>query len=140
MSEKFIRLAAALGACAVIVGAFGAHSLKNLFEHQQLDSTGPLHTYETGVQYHFYHALAIGLVGLLLARMPENKWLARSGWFFLVGIICFSGSLYLLAMQPVLSFSVHWVGPVTPLGGLFFIAGWVTLFFSMRKDQLTSAV
>ncbi len=127
MSERFIRLAASLGAAAVIIGAFGAHSLKSLFERQQIDPTGPLHTYETGVQYHFYHTLAIGLVGLLLAHMPGNKGLARAGWFFLTGIICFSGSLYLLAMQSVLPFSVRWVGPITPVGGLFFIAGWLML-------------
>ncbi|MEO6039101.1 MAG: DUF423 domain-containing protein [Saprospiraceae bacterium] len=133
MSEKFTRLAAILGAAAVIIGAFGAHSLKNRFEQQHLDPIGPLHTYETGVQYQFYHTLAIALVGLLLARMPDNKWLVRAGWFFLVGIICFSGSLYLLAMQPVVSFSMRWVGPVTPIGGLFFIAGWVSLLFSLGR-------
>ena len=133
MSEKFIRLAAILGAAAVIIGAFGAHSLKSLFEQHQVDPTGPLHTYETGVQYQFYHTLAIGLVGLLLAKMPDNKWLPRAGWFFLAGVICFSGSLYLLSMQPVLSFSVRWVGPVTPLGGLFFIAGWMALLVSLRR-------
>ncbi|MEO6758423.1 MAG: DUF423 domain-containing protein [Saprospiraceae bacterium] len=136
MSEKFIRLAALLGTAAVSTGAFGAHSLKNLFESRQIDPTGPLHTFETGVQYQFYHTLAIGLVGLLLSRMPNNKWLARSGWFFLAGIICFSGSLYLLAIQPILSFSVRWVGPVTPLGGLFFITGWVALFLALRWDKV----
>ncbi len=133
MSEKFIRLTALLGAAAVVIGAFGAHGLKGFFERQQIDAVGPLHTYETGVQYHFYHTLAIGLVGLLLARMPENKWLVRAGWFFLTGIICFSGSLYLLATQAILPFSVRWVGPVTPLGGLFFIAGWLALARGVRN-------
>ena len=128
MSEKFIRLAAMLGVTAVVIGAFGAHGLKGFFERQQINATLPLHTYETGVQYHFYHTLAIGLVGLLLVSRPDNKWLLRAGWLFLAGIICFSGSLYLLAMQGMLSFSVNWVGPVTPLGGLFFMAGWLSLW------------
>lgn len=136
MSNKFIRMSALLGATAVAIGAFGAHGLKSLFERQQLDAVPLLHTYETGVQYHFYHALAVGLVGLLLARGPENKWLIRAGWFFLIGVICFSGSLYLLAMRPVLPFAVGWVGPITPLGGLFFIAGWLALLFAqIRVDK-----
>ncbi len=133
MSKKFIRLAALLGAAAVTIGAFGAHGLKGFFERRQIEAAIPLHTYETGVQYHFYHTLAIGLVGLLLARQPENKWLARAGWLFLAGIVCFSGSLYLLATQTMLPFSVRLVGPVTPLGGLFFIAGWLALWVGARE-------
>lgn len=135
MSEKFLRLTALLGAAAVIIGAFGAHGLKGLLERQQIDPVSPLHIYETGVQYHFYHALAIGLVALLLARDPENKWLIRAGWLFLAGIVCFSGSLYLLATQIIIPIPVRWVGPVTPLGGLFFIAGWLVLARGVRERE-----
>jgi len=135
MSAKFIRLAALLGTFAVSIGAFGAHGLKGFLERNQIDPAPVLHTYETGVQYHFYHTLAIGLVGLLLAHQPENKWLIRAGWLFLAGIVGFSGSLYLLATQSFLPFPVRWVGPITPLGGLFFIAGWLSLLGALRNKR-----
>lgn len=129
-SEKMLRLTAALGVAAVVIGAFGAHGLKGAFEARQLDTRYLLGIYEKGVQYQFYHTLALGLVALLLQYRPDNKWLLRSGWLFLAGVAMFSGSLYLLACRDLLPFSVGWAGPVTPLGGLCFIAGWVSLLVS----------
>lgn len=135
VAEKFIRMAAVFGAVAVAVGAFGAHGLKKMFESRQLDAEHLLGIYEKGVQYQFYHALALGLVGLLLQHVPHNKWLARAGWLFAAGILCFSGSLYLLACRDVLPFPVSWAGPVTPLGGLCFIAGWVALLVAVGRKK-----
>ena len=129
-SEKMLRLAAIFGLTAVAIGAFGAHGLKSAFEARQLDTRYLLGIYEKGVQYQFYHTLAIGLVALLLQNRPENKWLVRAGWLFVAGILMFSGSLYLLACRDLLSFSVAWAGPVTPLGGLCFMAGWLLLLLS----------
>ena len=125
---SFIRLAALLGAATVALGAFGAHGLRNaqppLSEYQ-------LRIFEKGVQYQFVHVLALLAVGILLAQQPmDNDRLRWAGWLFVAGIAGFSGSLYLLACRDVLPFSVAWAGPVTPIGGLCFIAGWVLLFLS----------
>lgn len=135
IADKFIRLAAVFGAAAVVVGAFGAHGLKGLFIARQLDAQYLLGIYEKGVQYHFYHALALGLVGLLLHHRPDSRWLQRAGWLFVAGILMFSGSLYLLACRDVLPFPVGWAGPVTPLGGLCFIGGWLALGVSVWKKN-----
>ena len=118
---NFIRLGAVLGALTVVIGAFGAHGLKpHLSEYQ-------IAIYEKGVQYQFYHSLAILLVGILLQHMPDGKGLRQAGWLFLAGILCFSGSLYLLACRDIIAFPVGWAGPVTPIGGVLFIAGWLRL-------------
>ena len=130
---KILRWTALLGAAAVIIGAFGAHGLKSMFEARQLDVRHLLAIYEKGVQYHFYHTLALGLVGLLAQQRPAGKWLKYAGILFTAGIVCFSGSLYLLACRDLLPFPVGWAGPVTPLGGLCFIGGWLSLFVAMYR-------
>jgi uncharacterized membrane protein YgdD (TMEM256/DUF423 family) len=118
---SFLRMGALFGALAVGIGAFGAHGLKpHLSEYQ-------IAIFEKGVQYHFYHALALVVVGLWLKQFPENQWVRQAGWLFFAGIICFSGSLYLLACRDLMVIPVAWVGPVTPIGGLFFISGWLRL-------------
>jgi uncharacterized membrane protein YgdD (TMEM256/DUF423 family) len=127
-SNIFIKIAALLGALAVGIGAFGAHGLKPLLSEYQIA------IFEKGVQYQFYHALALFMVGILLQRNPNSLWLRRSGWCFLAGVIGFSGSLYLLACRDLLPFTVNWAGPVTPLGGLFFLAGWILLFFGSKES------
>lgn len=127
VSEKFIKIAAVLGAAAVGIGAFGAHGLKPLLSAYQIA------IFEKGVQYQFFHVFALMAVGILLQKKPNSLWLLRSGWFFLVGILCFSGSLYLLACRDLLPFSVSWAGPVTPLGGLCFLAAWIMLFLGIRQ-------
>jgi uncharacterized membrane protein YgdD (TMEM256/DUF423 family) len=129
-SKKMLRLTAIFGAAAVIIGAFGAHSLKNAFEARQLDTRYLLGIYEKGVQYQFYHTMALGLISLLLQHRSASKWLPRAGWLFMAGILMFSGSLYLLACRDLLPFPVAWAGPVTPLGGLCFIGGWVAMLAS----------
>jgi len=123
ISNRFIKIAALMGAAAVGIGAFGAHGLKpHLSEYQ-------IAIFEKGVEYQFFHALAILAIGILLEKNPNNVWLRRSGWFFFAGIICFSGSLYLLACRDLMPFSVTWAGPVTPLGGLSFLTGWGMLYW-----------
>lgn len=131
-----IRLAAFSGAVAVIVGAFGAHTLKSVFDTHQLETAKLLGIYEKGVQYHFYHTLALAFTGLLAYRFPENKWLPRAAGLFCTGILFFSGSLYVLACRELLPFSVAWIGPVTPIGGLCFIGGWVSLLIATRNETM----
>ena len=118
-----IKIGAVLGALAVGIGAFGAHSLAGI-----LAEYGRTETFETAVKYHFYHTLAIVLVGVLKIQFPDNKKLNTSGFFFLAGIIIFSGSLYVMSLT-----GITWLGAITPIGGLAFILGWVYLFLSSRS-------
>ena len=114
-ASTFLILAAASGVLAVLIGAFGAHALEDRLSPRMLD------VFATASDYHFYHTLALLAVGLL-DRDGESKWLAVSGWAFVAGIVVFSGSLYLLALT-----GIGWLGAVTPLGGVAFIAGWLLL-------------
>jgi uncharacterized membrane protein YgdD (TMEM256/DUF423 family) len=110
-------LAAALAlAAAVALGAFGAHALKGWLAAEMLA------TYQTAVQYHFWHALGLLAVGVLMTRSPDAPALAWVAWLLVAGLLLFSGSLYLLALT-----GASWLGAVTPLGGIAFIAAWLGL-------------
>ncbi len=124
-----LRLSGFLGAVAVGIGAFGAHGLKPHLTPYQLD------IFEKGVQYQFYHALALLGVALLLGQnAAAAKTLNRVGWLFGLGCLFFSGSLYLLACRDLLPFPVGWAGPITPIGGLCFLAGWVLLALQGKRS------
>ena len=116
MAKLFITLASLSGMLAVILGAFGAHGLRG-----RLDAYA-MGVFETAVQYHFYHSLALLAVGVIALSQPQTAMLKSSGWLFLIGIVIFSGSLYLLSIT-----GVKWLGAITPLGGLAFIGGWACL-------------
>ena len=119
--DSSIKLVAVLGALAVVMGAFGAHFLKERLNEIQLIS------YKTGVSYHFYHTLAM-LALITLSDRIETKILSLSLFFFTIGILFFSGSLYLLACREVIGLGFYkWLGPITPIGGIFFILGWLNL-------------
>ncbi len=120
----WIKLGGIFGGLGVILGAFGAHSLKERLTEQSLE------TFKTGVLFQFIHSLALILVGLLAMQFADEhqKKIERSGWFFTAGIVLFSGSLYSLALG-----GPKWLGPVTPLGGLSFMIGWFLLAFSLPK-------
>jgi uncharacterized membrane protein YgdD (TMEM256/DUF423 family) len=81
-----------------------------------------LSTYEIGVRYHFYHALALLGVVAVISRWPESSLAVWAGWLFVVGILIFSGSLYILAFT-----GIRWLGAITPIGGVAFIGGWICL-------------
>ena len=116
MAKLFITLASLSGMLAVALGAFGAHALKNRLDDYAMG------VFQTAVQYQFYHSLALLAVGVIALSHPQAALLRSSGWLFALGIVVFSGSLY------VLSFSgLRWLGAVTPIGGLAFIAGWACL-------------
>jgi len=121
IAKLFLSLGAISGAFGVIIGAFGAHGLKNKLSVEMLT------VYQTGVQYHFYHTFALLAVGLLALRFQSGL-LTFSGWSFLFGILIFSGSLYALSIS-----GVKILGAITPIGGLFFIIGWVLLAVAVIK-------
>ena len=119
--QKGILFAASLaGLLAVIFGAFGAHALRAML------SPGQLSIWEKGVQYQMYHALALFACAVYL-RTHASSLLSKAAICFVAGILCFSGSLYLLATSEITGISTSIIGPVTPIGGLFFIAGWALI-------------
>ncbi len=122
MQKIILLIASALGAMAVILGAFGAHSFKSI-----LEANGRLETFNTAVKYHFFHALAMILVAVLMDKYA-TKLLEYSALSMLAGIVLFSGSLYILALSGV----TKW-GAVVPFGGLVFIIGWILLFIGIWK-------
>lgn len=113
-----LRLGALLGGLAVGLGAFAAHGMKDHYDPAQLQ------TFETGVRYQMYHGLALGLCAVL----AQLGWRIRAAAIcFLIGIVLFSGSLYGLVLL-----DARWLGPVTPIGGVAFLAGWALLLRSQR--------
>jgi uncharacterized membrane protein YgdD (TMEM256/DUF423 family) len=127
MHKLYLGLGASLAGLGVILGAFGAHGLKQL--------VGPetVNTYQTGVQYQMYHAFALMLVGILYERIPNNL-LNWSGILFLAGIVLFSGSLYLLASFKAMNkVGVSGIGIITPIGGVLFVIAWVLLVIAIVR-------
>ena len=136
LDKNIILIAAILGAFTIAIGAFGAHGLRALVDDNALRS------FETGVRYQMYHVLALLFVGSWTAFSSKEsketlsilastkKWVFR---FFGFGILFFSGSLYLLSLQVVLPISVKFLGPVTPIGGLLFVIGWLRLGYGIFK-------
>lgn len=112
------------GMLAVAIGAFGAHKLESL-----LKANDKLSVYNTGVQYHFYHTLALLAITLLMYKV-DHRYLVYAGWCFLIGIIIFSGSLYVLSIT-----NISKLGMITPIGGLLFIVGWVFLFLTALSTR-----
>lgn len=126
MKINSIKIGALIASLSIMMGAFGAHLLKDKLSEKALT------LYETGVRYQLYHAFALIIVGILYQLNP-NKQFKIAATLFLLGILFFSGSLY------VLSFKVNnnieglkWVGPITPLGGLCFILGWLFMAFNVN--------
>lgn len=127
MHKGFLLTALLIGALSVILGAFGAHALKKIVPDDAIA------IYETGVRYQFYHVFALALTAILYQNF-SNSLVSWAGICFIIGILFFSGSLYLLTYaKTVNSSSFSWVGPVTPLGGLFLIAGWILLAIGVIK-------
>lgn len=128
MNKRIILTASFFGALAVILGAFGAHALKNLID------TYAIGIWQKGVEYQFYHTFA--LLYLSTFARYKNKLISFAFIFFVAGIILFSGSLYLMALKDVYTSSIaSYIGPITPIGGLCFIVGWICLFLAALKDK-----
>ena len=120
--KTFIVIGAVAMALGVMLGAFGAHGLKNKLTPDLLA------VYHTGVEYHLYHALGLILVGVLIHQFPQVAGLHTGGWLLLAGIVIFSGSLYVLAIS-----GIRWLGAITPIGGTAFIAGWLWIAWSLVR-------
>jgi uncharacterized membrane protein YgdD (TMEM256/DUF423 family) len=120
-SSRFHILFGLFFAClGVVIGAFAAHGLKPLLSLKEVNN------FETGVKYQFYHAFALIFLGLLGALFPKGEKLFKlAGFLFFIGILLFSGSLYLLSTQSILNISIPFLGPITPIGGSLLIFGWL---------------
>jgi uncharacterized membrane protein YgdD (TMEM256/DUF423 family) len=128
MMRLFLFIGSLCGGLGVVLGAFGAHTLKERLTPDFLA------IFETGVRYQIYHALALLFVALVAEKRPANKLLTAGGWLFVVGTLLFSGSLYMLALG-----GVRWLGAITPVGGTAFIIGWFCLamaaFWGHEEDK-----
>jgi len=123
MAKIFLILGGSFAGLAVSIGAFGAHALKSV-----LEATNRLETFETGVKYQFYHALALIVLGLLMQKF-DHRMFTWAGYGFIIGTILFSGSLYILSLSGI----TKW-GAVTPLGGVAFLIGWLALIIGITKS------
>lgn len=123
MKQKTIAIISGIsGGFAVMIGAFGAHGLKNI-----LSQNNSLDTFETSVKYHFYHTIILVIIATLNIN-KFNKQLSLAALFFLLGIIFFSGSLYILSIT-----NLKFLGAITPIGGCFFILGWIYTALGISK-------
>lgn len=122
MFRVFVAIGGINAILAVALGAFGAHGLEGSLSSDMME------IFETGVKYHFYHALGLIAVGLVATHLPDSSLLTISGWLMLAGIVLFSGSLYALSTT-----GIGWLGAVTPIGGVCFIAAWVLLVIAVLK-------
>jgi uncharacterized membrane protein YgdD (TMEM256/DUF423 family) len=121
MHKSFLTLGALFGALAIVLGAFGAHGLKKMV------SADAIAVFQTGVQYQMYHAMALLITGILHERL-QSRWIKWAGYLFCIGILFFSGSLYVIGLMNASQNTVPvLIGILTPVGGLFFIVGWLCL-------------
>lgn len=128
MKKKILLFSGISGTTAVMLGAMGAHALK-----AKLDAND-LNAYETAVRYQLFHTFVLMIIALLITK-TENKWLTSSAYFIGIGMLLFSGSIYLLSTQSLFtSMSLLFLGPITPLGGLLMISGWVMFTISIYKS------
>ncbi len=126
-ADKFIKIALFFAITAIALGALGAHALKEILSESQL------HSFETGVRYQMYHAIAMLIIGLNINKF--NQHINKSLNLMTLGVICFSFSIYLLSLQETLGVSLRFLGPITPIGGLLLISGWGVLFLAIKKND-----
>jgi len=122
-SNTVLKTGALFAVFAVVIGAFGAHGLEDLLVENGRDAT-----FETAVKYHFYHSFALLIVGLLMKSM-DAKYLIWSARLFALGILVFSGSLYILTIT-----NMTFLGAITPIGGVLFILGWLSLYKGIKSS------
>jgi len=123
MAKFYLLLGSINALLVVLIGAFGAHGLKARLTVENMA------IFQTGVQYHFYHAVGLILVGLIAWHIPTSPHLRWSAWLMIMGIILFSGSLYALSIT-----NIRWLGMITPVGGMAFIIAWLLLSIGIIKS------
>ncbi len=124
MPKTFLILGSLNALLCIAFGAFGAHGLKRIL------SADMLAVYHTGVQYHFYHAFGMIIIGLLLLHFPKSRLIPVSGWLMLIGILLFSFSLYVLSLT-----EMRGLGIITPFGGVSFLSAWGLLIYALWKEN-----
>jgi uncharacterized membrane protein YgdD (TMEM256/DUF423 family) len=134
MQKKFILIGCLSGALSIALGAMAAHALKSKLESGLITELN-LQTFETAARYQMYHSIVLLIVALLLDKL-NLSFASKAGYCFITGIVLFSGSLYILSTANLMGLnSISWLGPVTPIGGLFFIIGWLLLGISAIKTS-----
>ena len=127
INKNIVVTAALLTALTIMIGAFGAHGLKELISEKSLVS------FETGVRYQMYHVIVMLVLGLSTGVLPKTqKWVFC---FFIIGILFFSGSIYLLALNEFLPFDAKWIAFTTPIGGFILIIGWLRLAYGVIVNK-----
>ncbi|XOV68345.1 MAG: DUF423 domain-containing protein [Fluviicola sp.] len=126
MNKAITLTAVVLILISIILGAMAAHALEKVLNSDQIAS------FETGVRYTMYHGLAFLVLGLSAYRLPRLTWVFR---LQLAGVILFSGSIFLLSLQPLLGVSLRFLGPITPIGGILMIAGWCVLIVALFRKN-----
>ena len=124
MSRTFLIIGMLNALLCIVLGAFGAHGLKRML------SADMLSVYHTGVQYHFYHAFGIIVIGLLLLHFPKSRLMPISGWLMMIGIVLFSFSLYVLSITDLRA-----LGMITPFGGISFLTAWALLAYAIWREK-----
>jgi uncharacterized membrane protein YgdD (TMEM256/DUF423 family) len=127
MQTKILSTAAILGMLAIILGAFGAHALKQVLTPEQLNA------FETGVKYQMYHALLLLFIGTTALLSEKAKKMIY--WFTVIGVVFFSGSIYLLSTKPITGIDLKSIGIITPIGGLLLIIAWFWLFIDLMRKK-----
>jgi uncharacterized membrane protein YgdD (TMEM256/DUF423 family) len=122
MNARFVAIGSICAFLSVLFGAFGAHTLKDILTPNMLAN------FQTGVQYQMYHSLGLIIIGFAASYLPESKLITRAGWSMLIGIVLFSGSLYVLSLT-----GITLLGAITPLGGVAFLLGWLMLTIAVLK-------
>lgn len=134
MQKRLILFAGISGAIAVALGAMAAHFLKSKAE-TGLISENNLHAFETASEYQLYHSIVLLLIGFI-SNDSYTRFVKKSTYCFMAGIVLFSGSIYILSTAGLVGISnIKWLGPITPIGGMFFIAGWLLLALSGVKKK-----
>lgn len=134
MERQSILAGAFFAAMAVITGAFGAHALEGAVQLGKLTQHN-IDVWHTASTYQFYHALGLIAIGIIAKVFGQSKLLNVAMWLFIIGILFFSGSLYLLSTTGITGIGTGILGPITPLGGLLFICGWVCVLISAMKPS-----
>ena len=122
-SQQFLVLGTIFAGFGVAAGAFGAHALKEILDAPMLQ------VFDTATRYVMYHAFGLCIVSWAIDRHPGQR-LEKAGWLFIIGILLFSGSLYVMSLA-----GIRWLGAVTPVGGLAFLAGWILLGWGVWRDM-----